>query len=54
MQPDYMEATLKNMQSIWRRPVSLATMMDGEGKVYTHDGKEMVSTNFSELPKGEV
>ncbi len=53
MQPDYMEATLKNLQSIWGRPVSLATMMDGEGKVFTHDGKEMVATPFSELPKGE-
>ncbi len=53
MQPDFMEATLKNLQSIWRRPVSLVTVMDGEGKVFTHNGKELASTLFSELPKGE-
>ncbi len=53
LQPDYMEATLKNLQSIWQKPVSLVTVMDGEGKVFTHDGKEVKSTLFSDLPVGK-
>lgn len=53
MQPNHMEATLKNLQTIWQRPVNLVTMMDGEGRVFTHDGKEIKSTPFSDLPVGE-
>ncbi|MCB0391813.1 MAG: SpoVR family protein [Bdellovibrionales bacterium] len=53
MQPNHMEATLKNLQSIWQRPVNLVTLMDGEGRVFTHDGKEIKSTPFSDLPVGE-
>ena len=38
MQPDYLTETLKNLFHIWRRPVNLATMMDGEGHLYRFDG----------------
>lgn len=40
MQPDFMAATIKNMQKIWSRPVNLATIMDGEPHLYRFDGKE--------------
>lgn len=53
LQPDYMQETLKNMQYFWKRPVSLATVMDGEGMIFTHTGKEIKKTLFSDLPKGE-
>jgi stage V sporulation protein R len=53
MQPDYMEATMKNMFQIWSRPVSVATVMDGEPKIVTWDGSEMKSQALSALPVGE-
>ncbi len=53
LQPNFMEETLKNLQFFWKRPVSLVTIMDGEGRVFTHDGKDLKSTPFSELPVGE-
>lgn len=40
MQPDFMSATLKNLQKIWTRPVNIVTAMDGEGHLYRFDGKE--------------
>lgn len=40
MQPDFMQATLKNVFKIWTRPVNLVTMMDGEPHLYRFDGKE--------------
>ncbi len=41
MQPDFMNATLKNVQKVWNRPVCLVTVMDGEPHLYRFDGKEM-------------
>lgn len=41
MQPDYMQATLKNVQSIWNRPVNLATVLDGTPKLVRFDGAEL-------------
>ncbi len=40
MQPDYMTATLKNVQKVWTRPVNLVTVMDGEPQLHRFDGKE--------------
>jgi stage V sporulation protein R len=40
MQPDYMRETMKNMQSIWSRPVNLATVLDGQQKLVRYDGTE--------------
>lgn len=40
MQPDYLTHTLKNLFYIWRRPVNLATVMDGEGRLYRFDGEK--------------
>lgn len=41
MQPDYLKDTLKNVFAIWRRPVNLATVMDGEGHLYRFDGEKL-------------
>lgn len=41
LQPDFMQATLKNVFGIWQRPVALATVMDGEGQLFRFDGTEI-------------
>ncbi len=51
MQPDYMTETLKNVQFMWGRPVSLVTAMDGAQKLYRFDGKEM--KEFSLASQGD-
>jgi stage V sporulation protein R len=48
MQPDYMRETLKNMQSIWARPVNLATVQDGQGKLIRFDGREFKELNLQD------
>lgn len=53
MQPNHMEETMKNLGAIWRRPVSLATIMDGERKIFSFDGTDFKSRSFSDLPVGE-
>ncbi|HRO66026.1 MAG TPA: SpoVR family protein [Pseudobdellovibrionaceae bacterium] len=40
MQPDFMQATLKNVFKIWCRPVNLVTVMDNEPHLYRFDGQE--------------
>lgn len=49
MQPDYMEATMKNMQKIWTRPINLATVMEGEARVFRYDGNEFKSFALSKF-----
>ncbi len=53
MQPDYMQATMKNLFQIWSRPVAVATVLDGEPKIVSFDGTDFKSQNLSELPVGE-
>lgn len=48
MQPDYMKATMENIFSIWKKPVNLATVMDGEGKIYSWDGQEFRNEAFGD------
>jgi stage V sporulation protein R len=36
---DYARETLKNLQTLWRRPVSLITRFDGKGVMIRHDGQ---------------
>ncbi len=37
---DYARDTLGNLQSLWRRPVNLATKVDGRGTLFRFDGKD--------------
>jgi stage V sporulation protein R len=53
MQPDYMQATMKNLQAIWGRPVAVATVIDGDPKIVTFDGTDFKSQSLSGLPVGE-
>lgn len=50
MQPDFMSATLKNVQKIWTRPVNIVTVMDGEPHLYRFDGKEYTTHKLNETP----
>ena len=54
LQPDYMNATLKNLQAIWKKPVNIATVADGESKIFRYDGNEWTHLPFTELPSSQV
>lgn len=49
MQPDYMQETMKNLCKIWCRPVSVATIMDGDAKIVSFDGTEFKHQSLSSL-----
>jgi stage V sporulation protein R len=53
MQPDYMKATMENLFAIWKKPINLATVMEGEGRIYSWDGKDFLNTPFG-TPKSET
>lgn len=53
MQSDWMHETMKNLMAIWARPVNLATVVDGERRIVSFDGKEFRSQPISDLPVGE-
>jgi stage V sporulation protein R len=40
LKSDYAKETLKNLQSLWRRPVSIVTKVEGKGVMLRFDGKE--------------
>lgn len=52
MQPDYMQETMKNLAALWGRPVNVATVLDGEGRIVSFDGKEFSSMLVKDLPVG--
>ena len=37
---DYARDTLRNVQSMWRRPVNLHSKLEGRGTLFRFDGKE--------------
>ena len=39
---DYAKDTLKNLFSIWSRPVHLKTVVEGKGKLLTFDGEKHI------------
>ena len=39
---DYAKDTLKNLFSIWSRPVHLRTIVEGKGKMFTYDGEKHI------------
>ena len=53
MQPDFMAATLKNLQKLWSRPVNLVTLMDAEPHLYRFDGQEYTQHKMSGEKKNE-
>ena len=49
MQAGYMQATMENLHAIWKAPVNLATVMEGEGRIYTYDGSEFTNEAYDKL-----
>lgn len=47
LQPNYMDATMKNLNKLWQRPVNLITMMDNEPQLFRFDGKEYTKHSLS-------
>ncbi len=37
---DYARETLRNLQSLWRRPVNLVTKVEGKGVILRFDGQD--------------
>ena len=40
LQPNYMDATMKNMFLLWKRPVNLVTIMNNEPQLFRFDGND--------------
>lgn len=47
MQPDFMSETIRNVFTIWTRPINLVTVMEGEPHLYRYDGKEFTQHKLS-------
>lgn len=43
---DYASETLRNLSSLWRRPVNLESVVDGRKSLFSHDGKEFKTSNI--------
>lgn len=48
LQPNYMDATMKNLNKLWKRPVNMITVMDNEPQLFRFDGKEYTKHSLTE------
>ena len=46
---DYARETLKNLQSMWRRPVNLVTRVEGKGAMLRFDGQSHTDKKVDEF-----
>ena len=47
LQPDYMKQTMTRLQSIWQRPVSLATVLDKNPTLVSFDGHDFTNRELN-------
>jgi len=47
LQPNYMDATMKNLFKLWKRPVNLVIIMDNEPQLFRFDGKDYIKYSLS-------
>jgi stage V sporulation protein R len=47
---NYAKETLKNVCKIWSRPVNLRTKVEGQVKIFTHNGSDFKMEDFSKKP----
>ncbi len=47
MRIDYAKAVLVNVERIWQRPANLETVVDGQKKLFSYDGKEHNEKNLA-------
>jgi stage V sporulation protein R len=45
LRADYAQETLKNLYRLWRRPVNVKTVSEGQRKILAYDGSEYSETN---------
>ena len=43
----YAQDVLRNLATVWRRPVHVATLFEGEQQLWTNDGKEFTTRKYS-------
>lgn len=53
LQPNYMDATMRNVFKLWQRPVNLVTMMDNEPQLFRFDGNEYTKHSLKQEKKPE-
>ncbi len=49
MRLDLASETLRNLEMIWTKPVHIATAVEGERKLLSHDGKEFKTSSFEAI-----
>lgn len=48
LQPKYTQGTMENIYALWKRPVCLATVTEGEPRIYKYDGEEFTSEVYGD------
>lgn len=46
LQPNYMDQSMRNLFTIWKRPINLVTIMENEGCMFRYDGKNYTKHNL--------
>lgn len=54
LQPNYMDATMKNLNKLWQRPVNIITVMDNEPQLFRFDGKDYSKHNLADKSMSQV
>ncbi len=49
LEGDYARDTLRNVHAVWRRPVSIDTVIEGKRTLLTFDGKEHKERELSQM-----
>lgn len=53
LQPKYMDQTMRNLFTLWKRPINLLTAMEGEACLFRFDGNEHSKVNLASVSKQE-
>lgn len=54
LQPDYMDATMRNLFKLWKRPVNIVTLMDNEAQLFRFDGSSYTKHSLDGENKKEA
>ena len=53
LQPNYMDATMRNLFTLWKKPINLITLMDNEPQLFRFDGTEYTKHSLNDDKKSE-
>ena len=53
LQPNYMDATMRNLFALWKKPINLVTLMDNEPQLFRFDGTEYTKHSLNDGNKSE-